>query len=102
MSALSVRCWPGLNLNASRSSGGTSKRMDFASAVSSTTSAMARLWKLTLTSASVAFEQVERLGAGAAAPQRLAGRRAEAADLLGLARAALRALNGAAARRGDA
>src|SRR5688572_24864863 len=69
-----------------------------ASAVSGTVSATVRLWKATLTRASMAFEQVERLGAGAAAPLGLAGRRPEAADLLGIRGAALRAGDAALAR----
>src|SRR5206468_2340224 len=88
-----VRCCPGLNRNASLSSSGTRKRIDLASAVSAISSATSRLWKLTLTSHSVAFEQVEGLGAVAAAPQRLARRRAEPADLLGMDGTALRALH---------
>ena len=43
---------------------------------------------------SVALEAVERLQAGLAAPLRLARGRAEAADLLGVGRAALRAFGG--------
>src|SRR4028118_2359134 len=99
MSALSVRCWPGRKAKAPRNSSGTSKRIAFASAVSGTISAMRRMWKLALMPplcrASMAFEKVERLGAGAAAPQRLAGRGAEPADLLGVRAVALRALDGA-------
>src|SRR5688500_16911038 len=91
MSAFKVRCWPGRQEKVSRSSFGTSKRIDMASAVSGITSAIRKVWKLTLIRPSMAFEQVERLQAGAAAPLRLAGRRAEAADLFGLARSALRA-----------
>src|SRR4051794_17574442 len=50
----------------------------------------------------MAFEEVERLGAVAAAPERLAGRGAEAADLLGVRGTALRAFDRAARRRSDA
>jgi hypothetical protein len=50
-------------------------------------------------SASMAFEKVERLGAGAAAPQCLAGRGAEAANLFGVGAVALRAVDGARAGR---
>src|SRR5438309_3862957 len=105
MSARRVRCWPGLKRNASFSSSGSRKRIDLAAAGSAMSSATSRLWKLTLTSASMAFEQVERLRAVAAAPQRLARGGAEAADLLGLRGAALRAGGRALAGghgRGDA
>ena len=52
---------------------------------------------------SVAFEAVERLQAGFAAPLRLARGRAEAADFLGVGRAALRAFGGCRrVRRSDA
>src|SRR5690349_8333322 len=105
MSALRVRCWPGAKTNVSRSASGTAKRIDLASAVSGTTSAMRRVWKETLIRGSMAFKQVEGLRAEAAAPQGLARGRAEAADLLRLRRAALRAVHGALARgvgRGDA
>src|SRR3546814_11353812 len=40
--------------------------------------------------ASMTFEEVERLQTGAAAPLRLAGRRAETAELFGVGRTALR------------
>src|SRR5215212_7818158 len=45
MVARRVRCWPGLKLNRSRSSGGTTKRIELASAVSGTISATRSAWK---------------------------------------------------------
>src|SRR6185369_14469737 len=44
----SVKCWPALNTNASRSSFGMSKRIELASAVSGTISATVSRWKWTL------------------------------------------------------
>src|SRR5205085_10914038 len=88
---------------ASRRPSGTRNRIERASAVSSTSSATSRLWKVTLKShLSVAFEQVERLRAVAAAPEGLARGRAETADLLRLHGPALRAVHRAFGRRGDA
>src|SRR3712207_1793570 len=98
MSAFSVKCWPGLKAKLSRSSGGTSNRIDLASLVSGINSAMRSGWKLTLIFVSMAFEQVERLEAGKAAPERLARRRAEPAHLLRIGRSALRTFGGSAAR----
>src|SRR4051812_38490041 len=48
MIARRVRCWPALNANSSRSSGGISNRIELASAVSGTISATRRAWKWTL------------------------------------------------------
>ena len=44
-SRASVRCWPALNAKRSRSSGGISKRIELASAVSGTISATRSAWK---------------------------------------------------------
>src|SRR5215210_3427603 len=48
MVARKVKCWPALNAKASRSSGGTSNRIELASAVSGTISATFSGWKWTL------------------------------------------------------
>src|SRR6476646_11623380 len=48
MVARRVRCCPALNANSSRSSGGISKRIELASAVSGTISATFSAWKCTL------------------------------------------------------
>src|SRR5271165_6113527 len=94
MVALTVRYWPGRYANSSRKVSGTAKARDTLSAVSRRRSTIFREWKRLIGSGSDAFEMIERLAAGAAAPEGLARRRAEFRDAFGLARAAARTADG--------
>ena len=88
-----VRCWPGLEAERVAQRSGTANVTEIASGVSRFTSTIVTAWK-SRSIGSDALEIVERLGAGLAAPMRLAGGRAELGDLGGRRRAALRAGHG--------
>src|SRR5271168_3918160 len=96
MSARSVRYCPGANANSGLRSLGIAKPMETLAEVWRRISATLKAWNrlMRTLNPSNAFECVERLETILATPMRLAGRRAEFADLDRSARAATRTEHG--------